>query len=85
MDGVVRVASAESGFVPKAGDDFVAGERGEGERLDEAAGGLGHDDVDFEGLALQGAHQFCRLVRSNSAGDADRDSHGLIVEQWRGQ
>ena len=42
---------------------------------------LGHDHVDFKGLPLQSAHQFRRLVRGNSAGDADRDSHGLIVEQ----
>jgi hypothetical protein len=41
---------------------------------------LGHHHVDFKGLALQGAHQFRRLVRGNSAGDADRDSHGSIVE-----
>ena len=45
-------------------------------------GRLGHHHVDFEGLALQRAHQFRRLVRGNSARDADRYSHGSIVEQW---
>ena len=43
-------------------------------------GRLGHHHVHFERLALQCAHQFRRLVRGNSAGDADRDSHGSIVE-----
>ena len=32
-------------------------------------------------LPLQGAHQFCRFVRSDAAGDADRDSHGSIVDR----
>ena len=68
-------------LVPQAGDHLVAGERGEGERLDEFAGRLGHDDVDVEGLALEGAHQFRRFVCGDAAGDADRDSHGSIVEQ----
>ncbi len=66
-------------FLPQAGDDFVAGEGGKGERLDELAGRRGHHHVDFKDLALQGAHQLRRLVRGNSAGDAHRDSHGSIV------
>ena len=76
MEDSVRRRLAGVGFVPQAGDDFVAGERGEGERLHEAARGLGHHHVDIERLALQRAHQFRRFVRGNSAGDADRDSHG---------
>ena len=65
--------------VPQAGDDLVAGERGEGERLDESRGRPGHDHMDLKSLALQGAHQFRRFIRGNSAGDAHGDSHGSIV------
>ena len=65
--------------VPEAGDDLVAGQRGEGEGLDKPGGRRGHDHVDFKGLALQGAHQFRRLVGGNSAGDAHGYSHGSIV------
>ena len=57
----------------------MPGKRGKGERLDEFAGRLGHDHMDLKGLPLQGAHQFRRLVRGNSAGDAHGDSHGSIV------
>ena len=42
---------------------------------------LGHHHVHFDSLALQCAHQFRRLVRRDSAGDADRHSHGSIVVQ----
>ena len=44
-------------------------------------GGRGHDDVHFKGLALQRAHQLSRFIGGDSAGDADGDSHGSIVEQ----
>ena len=77
LDG--GVVGAFGAFIPQAGDDLVAGKRGKSERLHELAGRLGHDDVDFDGLALQRADQFGRLVRSNSAGDSDRYSHGSIV------
>ena len=70
-----------AGFVPETGDDLVAGERGEGQRLNESCSRLGHHDVHFEGLALQVAHQFSGLVSSDSARDAYGDSHGSIVEQ----
>ena len=79
LDGGIVGAVGGSGVIPQAGDDLVAGERGKSERLHELAGRLGHDDMDFEGLALQRAHQFGRLVSCNSAGDSDRYSHGSIV------
>jgi hypothetical protein len=52
VSAVRGIAFRRSGFVPKAGDDLVAGECCEGERLHEARRRLGHDDVDFEGLSL---------------------------------
>ena len=57
----------------------MAGKRCKGKRLDEFARCGRHHYVHLKGLALQCAHQFRRLVRGNSAGDADRDSHGSIV------
>ena len=64
---------------PHTGNDPMAGERGKGERLHKVTGRGGHDNVNFKGLTLQGAHQFSRLVRGDSARDSDRDSHTLIV------
>ena len=76
-----RLARARGSFVPKARDHFVPGQRSERERLNKFASRLRHYHVHFQCLALQSAHQFRRLVRSNSAGDAHRHSHGSIVEQ----
>ncbi len=73
-------AWSASQLVPQAGDDLVAGQSGKSERLHELAGCFGHDDMHFKGLALQGAHQFGRLVGGNPAGDSHRDSHGWIVD-----
>ena len=63
------------GIGPQAGDDFVSGERGEGERLDELFRRFGHDDVNIERVLLQGAHQLRCFVSGDSAGDADCDLH----------
>ena len=69
-------------IVPEIGDDFMAGKCCKGERLDEPRCRLGHDHVNFAGLPLQGAHQFRRFVSSDTAGDADRYSHGSIVVRF---
>jgi hypothetical protein len=37
----------------------------------------------FNRLALQDAHQFGCLIRSDSTGDADDDSHASIVVQGK--
>ena len=85
LDAVLRPrctvgAFARAGVVPQAGNDFMAGEGGKSERLDEFLCGLGHDHVDFEGLTLQSANQFGRLVRGNSARDSHGYSHVWIVD-----
>ena len=75
LDGGVEVAVGGFGRGPEAGDDLLSGERGEGERLDELPGCLGHDYVDIERVLLERTDQFCRLVSGDSAGDADCDLH----------
>ncbi len=68
--GIARVP-----FLPQAGDHFMAGKRGKGERLHKLLRRSGHHHVHFDRLALQGAHQLRRLVRSDSTGDAHGHSH----------
>jgi len=60
----------------------MAGERGEGKRLNEFNSRTGHDDMNFKRLALQGADQLRRFVGGNSAGDTHGDTHGSIVERF---
>ena len=82
LDGGFVCALAGACVVPEIGNDFMAGKCCKSERLDEPRRRFGHDDVNFEGLPLQGAHQFRRFVSSDTAGDADRDSHGSIVDRF---
>ncbi len=74
-------AIARVRLFPQAGDHLVPGERGKGKRLHKLLRRRGHHHVHFDGLALQRAHQFRRLVRGDSAGDAHRHSHVSIVVQ----
>src|ERR1700733_4753967 len=53
----------------------MAGERGEGKRGNELLGRLRHHHVHIQRLALQGSHQFSRLISGNASGDTDRDLH----------
>ncbi len=75
LDGRIVCALGGVSFVPKAGDDLVAGERGKGKRLDETGRRVGHHHMHFKSLPLQGAHQFRRFVGGDAARDADRHSH----------
>ena len=75
FDGGVEIIVGRFGRGPQAGDDFVSGERGEGERLNELFRRLGHDHVNIESMLLQGADQLCCLVGGDAAGDANRDLH----------
>ena len=75
------LSGATARFVPQAGDNPVPGERSKRERLHETTCGLGHHNVDFQGLSLQGTHQFRCLVRSDPARNAHRYPHGSIVDQ----
>jgi hypothetical protein len=69
-------------IIPQARDHPVPGKRSKRQRLNKPARRLSHHHVDFQGLPLQGAHQFRRLVRSNPARHAHRNSHDSIVDQW---
>ena len=62
------------------GDDFFAGERGEGERRDEFVRRARHHHLHVEIFLLQAAHQFRGFVSCHSAGDAKRDFHGMHGE-----
>ena len=75
LDGRSRISRIRSFRRPETGNDFVSGESGKGEWLDEVLGRLGHHDVDVERLLLQVAHQFRRFVRRDAARNADRDLH----------
>jgi len=66
---------------PEAGNDFVSGQGGEGERRDEVLRGPGHDHVHVECMLLQFAHQFRGFIRSDAASDADCDLHELRVQR----
>ncbi len=68
--GIARVP-----LLPQAGDDFVAGERGKGERLHKLLRRRCHHDVHLNRLPLHGAHQLRRLVCGDSARDAHGNSH----------
>ena len=61
------LAGAASSRTEHFGDDFFAGERGEGERSDEFLRRAGHHDLHVELFLLQAAHQFrgfvCRRLR----------------------
>ena len=82
-----RLPSGDFRRRPQAGDDFVSGERGEGERLDELLRRLGHDHVNIERLLLQGAHQLRCLVSGDAAGDPNRtfipEYYGTLTAQVR--
>ena len=58
------------------GDDFLSGERGEGERRDEFLGGARHHDLHVELFLLQAADKLRGFVSSDSTGDAESDLHG---------
>ncbi len=75
FDGGFVAVLVGIGFIPEAGDHFVAGECGESERLHKARCRLRHHHVHFHAAPLQRAHQFRRFVRRNAAGNADRYSH----------
>ena len=81
---LLRSGRARIPILPQTGDHLVAGECGKRERLHKLLRRGSHHDVHFDGLALQCAHQFGRLIRSDSAGDAYDRSHVSIVvqEQW---
>src|ERR1019366_6451980 len=57
-------------FAPHGGDDLVAGERREGERLDKLLRGAGHDDAHLGAVLLEFADEFGCLVGSDPAADA---------------
>ena len=58
------------------GDDFLPGERGEGERRDEFLGRARHHHLHVELFLLQAAHELRGFVSRHSAGDAQCDLHG---------
>ncbi len=80
LNGRGSVAGVGAFGSPEAGDDFVAGESGEGERRDELLRGRGHHHMHVEGVLLQIANQFRGLVGSDAAGDANRDLHEYRVQ-----
>ena len=58
-------------FAPHGGDDLVAGERRERERLDELLGGASHHDANIDFILLERADEFSGLVGSDSAADSN--------------
>ena len=75
LDGAFDVGGRGVVGAEHFGDDFLAGERGEGERSDEFLGGAGHHDLHVELFLLQAADEFRGFVGSDSAGDAQSDLH----------
>ena len=70
-------------FPPQAGHYLVPGERGKSQRLHKFLRRRSHHHAHLNSLALQRAHQFGCLIRSDSTGDANDDSHVSIVVQAR--
>src|ERR1039458_3848528 len=68
---IVETSGELALLAPHGGDDFVAGERGEGKRLNELLGGAGHDDADVDFILLQEADEFSGLVGGDSAADSN--------------
>ena len=58
-----------------AGDDLLAGERGEGQRADELLRRGGHDDLHAHAALLQLANDFGGLVGGDAAAYAQCDFH----------
>ncbi len=83
LDGGIVSAFRRTGFIPEAGDDFVSGERGKGERLHKPGGRFGHHHMHFERLALQFTDEFRGFVSCDPARNADSYPHGSIVIQGR--
>jgi hypothetical protein len=59
----------------------VAGERGEGERLDELLGGSGHHNADVNFILLKCADEFGGLVGCDSAADSDGYARRFSVNE----
>ncbi len=76
---IVEAGGGLAFFAPHGGDDLVAGERGERERLDEFLRGPGHGDADVDFILLQQADEFCGLVGGDSAGNADEHARCFSV------
>ena len=83
--GGVKIAFSASRHGPEAGDHFVAGERGEGQGGDELLGRFGHHHVHIQRLALQGSHDFGRLISGNATRDTDSDLHSVDCTTEAGQ
>ena len=81
LDGAFHVGGAGFLRAEHFGDDFLAGDCGEGEGSDEFGGGAGHHDLHVELFLLQAAHEFRRFISCDSAGDANGNFHGLLGEK----
>ncbi len=77
VDAILLGVIAPIHLFPQAGDHFVSGKRSKRERLHEFLRRGGHHHVHFHRLALQGAHQLRRFIRSNPARHAYGDSHDV--------
>ena len=67
--------ACESSRAEHIGDDFFSGERCKGERTNKFLRGASHDDLHANAAVLQQAHNFCRLVGRDSAGNAESNLH----------
>ena len=73
LDGAFDVGGRFSS--KQAGDDFLPGQSGEGERRNELLRAARHHHLNFDLLLLQPPDQFGRLVGRYSSGNAERDAH----------
>ena len=55
LDGALEVGGASGGIAEEVGDDFLAGERGEGKRRDKLARGASHHHLHGETVLLKPA------------------------------
>ncbi len=64
---------ARLGFWVEQGSvHWVAGQRLQSQRRNKFDGGRRHDDAHCRAAILQAAHQFCRFVRRDAAGNSEQ-------------
>ncbi len=75
LDGGVDVRGMLFSLREHAGNDFFAGECGEGERANKLLGGAGHDDLHANAAVLQEPYNLGCLVSRDAAGDSESNLH----------
>jgi len=76
LNRALDIGGRRAGGAERFGDDFLAGEGGEGEGRDEFLRGARHHDLDVDFFLLEGADKLGGFVSCDAPGDPKRDSHG---------